>query len=351
MYQLFFDTDCDVSLEIAKKYNAKLISMPYTIKGEEIAPYKDWEVFDAKAFNNALRAGDADPTTMALNVQEYLTYFEPVLKEGKDILYVRFSRQMSATFNSCDAAIKTLLAQYPERRIQLIDTKAISISALLTCIRIGELVKEGKGILYVHFSRKMSATFNSCDAAIKELLEKYPGRRIQLIDTKGITICSLLSCLQIGELYLQGKSIDEILAVSDNIIEHRAAYFFADNLKFFARSGRVSGFSAFMGGMIGVKPVIHISKEGTMVSIDKAIGRKKVLEKIMDYVVKKEDHIKDYPVIIAHGDAMYLVDEFTKMLKDKFGDDIKYTVIPVNPTAGCHCGPDVLGIGFHAKER
>ena len=290
MYQLFFDTDCDVSLEIAKKYNAKLISMPYTIKGEEIAPYKDWEVFDDKAFNNALRAGDADPTTMALNVQEYLEYFEPVLKEGKDILYV-------------------------------------------------------------HFSRKMSATFKSCDAAIEELLKKYPERRIQLIDTKGITICSLETCLQIGELYLQGKSIDEILAVSDEIINHSAAYFFADNLKFFARSGRVSGFSAFMGGMIGVKPVIHISSEGVMVSIDRAVGRKKVLEKIMDYVVKKEDHIKDYPVIIAHADAMYLVDEFTKMLKAHFGEDIKYMVIPVNPTAGCHCGPDVLGIGFHAKER
>ena len=290
MYQLFFDSDCDVSLEIANKYHAKLISMPYTIKGEEIAPYKDWEVFDYKAFNNALRAGDADPTTMALNVNEYLAYFEPVLKEGKDILYV-------------------------------------------------------------HFSRKMSATFNSCDAAIKQLLEKYPERRIQLIDTKGITICSLLSCLRIGDLYLEGKSIDEIVAVSDEIIDHSAAYFFADNLKFFARSGRVSGFSAFMGGMIGVKPVIHISKEGTMVSIDRAVGRKKVLEKIMDYVVKKEDHIKDYPIIIAHGDAMYLVEEFTKMLKEKFGDDIKYMVIPVNPTAGCHCGPDVLGISFHAKER
>lgn len=290
MYQLFFDTDCDISLETAKKYNAKLISMPYTIKGEEIAPYKDWEKFDDKAFFNALRAGDAEPTTMALNVQEYLTYFEPVLKEGKDILYV-------------------------------------------------------------HFSRKMSATFNSCDAAIKELLAKYPERRIQLIDTRGITICSLETCMQIGELYLQGKSIDEILAVSEDIINHSAGYFFADNLKFFARSGRVSGFSAFMGGMIGVKPVIYLSPEGTMVSIDKAIGRKKVLEKIMDYVIRKEDHIKDYPVIIAHGDAPQLVDEFTAMLKKQFGDDIKYMVIPVNPTAGCHCGPDVLGIGFHAKER
>ena len=214
-----------------------------------------------------------------------------------------------------------------------------------------KILKEGKDILYVHFSRKMSATFNSCDAAIKELLTKYPERRIQLIDTKGITICSLLSCMRIGELANQGKSIDEILEVSDEIIDHSAAYFFADNLKFFARSGRVSGFSAFMGGMIGVKPLIHISSEGKMVSIDRAIGRKKILEKIMEYVVLKEDHIKDYPIIIAHGDALGLVDEFTKMLKEKFGDDIKYMVIPVNPTAGCHCGPDVLGIGFHAKER
>ena len=290
MYQLFFDSDCDVTLEMAKKYNATLISMPYAIKGEEISPYKDWEVFNAKEFYDTLRKGDANQTTSALNVQDYINYFEPVLKEGKDILYV-------------------------------------------------------------HFSREMSATFKSCDAAISELLKKYPERRVQLIDTKGITICSLLSCMQIGELALQGKSIDEILAVSDEIIEHSAAYFFADNLKFFARSGRVSGFSAFMGGMIGVKPVIHISKEGKMVSIDKAVGRKKVLEKIMEYTIKKEDHIKDYPIIIAHADAMYLVDEFVKMLKQNFGDDVKYIVVDVNPTAGCHCGPDVLGIGFHAKER
>ena len=290
MYKLFFDSDCDVTLKIAEKYNATLIGMPYAINGEEVVPYVDWKEFNAKEFYDTLRKGNANPTTSALSVQEYLNYFEPVLKEGKDILYV-------------------------------------------------------------HFSRQMSATFNSCDAAIKELLAKYPERRIQLIDTKGITICSLLSCIRIGELALQGKSIDEILALSEDIIMHSAAYFFADNLKFFARSGRVSGFSAFMGGMIGVKPVIHISDEGKMVSIDKAVGRKKVLEKIMEYVVKKEDHIKDYPIIVAHADAPQLVEEFTKMLKDKFGNDIQYMVIDVNPTAGCHCGPDVLGIGFHCKER
>ena len=289
MYKLFFDSDSDVTLEIAKKYNATLISMPYALNGEEVSPYKDWKVFDAKTFYDALRKGDANPTTSALNEREYIEYFEPVLKEGKDILYVHFSRQMSATFNSCDAAIKTLLAKYPERRIQLIDTKAISISSLLTCIRIGELVNEG-------------------------------------------------------------KTIDEIVAVSEDIVMTSSVYFYADNLKFFARSGRVSGFSAFMGGMIGVKPIIYMSSEGKMVSIDSAIGRRKALDKILGYVEKKQDDFKKYPVLIAHADSLALVDEFVAKLKEKFGE-FEYTVVDVNPTAGCHSGPDVIGIAFHGKER
>lgn len=289
MYKLFFDSDSDVTLEIAKKYNATLISMPYALNGEEVSPYKDWKVFDAKTFYDALRKGDANPTTSALNEREYIEYFEPVLKEGKDILYVHFSRQMSATFNSCDAAIKTLLTKYPERRIQLIDTKAISISSLLTCIRIGELVNEG-------------------------------------------------------------KTIDEIVAVSEDIVMTSSVYFYADNLKFFARSGRVSGFSAFMGGMIGVKPIIYMSSEGKMVSIDSAIGRRKALDKILGYVEKKQDDFKKYPVLIAHADSLALVDEFVAKLKEKFGE-FEYTVVDVNPTAGCHCGPDVIGIAFHGKER
>ncbi len=289
MYKLFFDSDSDVTLEIAKKYNATLISMPYALNGEEVSPYKDWKVFDAKTFYDALRKGDANPTTSALNEREYIEYFEPVLKEGKDILYVHFSRQMSATFNSCDAAIKTLLTKYPERRIQLIDTKAISISSLLTCIRIGELVNEG-------------------------------------------------------------KTIDEIVAVSEDIVMTSSVYFYADNLKFFARSGRVSGFSAFMGGMIGVKPIIYMSSEGKMVSIDSAIGRRKALDKILGYVEKKQDDFKKYPVLIAHADSLALVDEFVAKLKEKFGE-FEYTVVDVNPTAGCHSGPDVIGIAFHGKER
>ena len=288
MYKLFFDTDCDITPEVAKHYNAGLISMPYVID-EEFYPYKDSETFDYKAFYQMLR-GNVLPTTCALSKEEYIRYFEPYLKEGQDILYV-------------------------------------------------------------HFSRVMTVTFTVCDEAIKELLEKYPGRRIELIDTKGITLGSYSLCKQMGDLYLQGKSIDEIKKWAETGVDQTAFYFFADNIKFFKKSGRVTGFKAFMGGMMGVKPIIYIGENGKMTSIGSAMSRKKAIDKILEYVDELQDDIKNYPFVIAHTDADYLVDEVKAKLHEKFGQDLNIEVIYVNPTAGSHCGPDALGITFHAKKR
>ena len=289
MYTLFLDSDSDITLEEAKHYKAKLISMPYVVDGEEVYPYVDFEHFDEKEFYGMLRRGTL-PTTCALSEEDYRKYFEPELEKGNDILYV-------------------------------------------------------------HFSRAMTVSFEAADACIKSLLEKYPGRRIELIDTMGITIVSYNIATQIGELYLQGKSIDEIKVWADENVLKTAVYFYADNLRFFAKSGRVSGFSAFMGGMIGIKPIIYMSAEGKMVSIDKAVGRKKALDKLVNYVVDLEDHIKDYPVVVGHCDAMELVEELIRLLKQKFGEDLKVKIVNVNPTAGSHCGPDTIGVTFHAKHR
>ena len=289
MYTLFFDTDCDITPAIAKEYGAKLISMPYEVNGKEYHPYVDYEVYDAHELNEQMRKGIL-PSTSALSPEDYKAYFEPEFKAGRDILYV-------------------------------------------------------------HFSAVMSATFNSLRLAMEDLKAKYPERKLDMIDTKGITLGSLSLCMSMGQLYKEGKSVEEIKKWAKDNVDKQAFYFFADNLKFFAKSGRVGGFAAFMGGLIGIKPIIYIGEDGKMTSIGKAKGRKNALQKILEYVIALEDHIKDYPVIIAHGDAMYLVDEFIPMLKKQFGDDLNIMVEDVNPTAVCHCGPDTLGVTFHAKHR
>ena len=110
--------------------------------------------------------------------------------------------------------------------------------------------------------------------ALEELYEKYPERKLYTVDTKGITLGSYAICLEIGELYKNGASIEEIQAWADKEIDKTAFYFYADDLKFFGKSGRVSGFAAFFGNIIGLKPIIFIDTDGKMKTKDKCRGRK-----------------------------------------------------------------------------
>ena len=129
MLKIFTDTDTDITLEEAKKYGYDLISMPYVIDDKEIKPYEDFEVFDYEEFYNVLRKGVL-PTTCAINPEKYREYFEPTLAEGHDILYVHFSKAMSGTFNAMNIALEELKEEYPDRTVYTIDTKGITILSL-----------------------------------------------------------------------------------------------------------------------------------------------------------------------------------------------------------------------------
>ncbi len=289
MVVLFTDTDTDLTPKEAEEYGYHLISMPYMIDGKETYPYKDFEEFDSHAFYQQLREGTL-PSTGALNPENYKEIFEPIFAEGNDILYV-------------------------------------------------------------HFSRVMSATFDNMDLAVRELKVLYPGRKFYEIDTKGITIGSLNIVKEIGDLYKAGKSVAEIQAWAEKEVDRFAVYFFADDLTFFRRSGRVSGIAGIMGNMMGVRPIIHMNDEGQMVSVGKERGRIRAIEKLVDYVDQLAEDIYGHRVIVAHADAPDLAKMLADLLYEKYGSDLRVEVTVVNPTAGSHCGPDTVGVSFHAKHR
>ncbi len=289
MLKLYTDTDTDINIEEAKKYGYKLISMPYIINDKEIKPYEDFDTFDYKDFYDSLRNGVL-PTTCAINPNRYIEYFEDEFKNGNDILYV-------------------------------------------------------------HFSKAMSGTFNAMNLAYQELKEKYPDRKLYTIDTKGITILSYLIVKEVGDLYLQGKTIDEILAWSDKEVNHFATYFFSDNLDFFRRSGRVSNISATMGNLIGVKPIIYMDENGMMTNVTKERGRLNALKRLVNYVADLNVDIYNHRIIIGHTDSLDLAKRLGEMLINKYGDKLNIEYVVVNPTAGSHCGPDAVGVAFYAKHK
>ena len=289
MLVLFTDTDTDITPAEAKEFGYHLISMPYSIDGVTTYPYEDFDEFDAHAFYDKLRDG-ALPNTSAISEQRYKDYFEPIFKAGDDILYV-------------------------------------------------------------HFSRNMTATFDNMDIAVKELLEKYPDRKFYEIDTKGITICSLMAVKEIGDMYKAGKSVEEMLSWAETEIDKVACYFFADDLKFFRHSGRVSGIAGTMGTLLGIRPIIYMNEEGKMVSVGKEKGRVKAMERLVAYVDELGEDIKAHRVIIGNTDSRDIAEEIEKMLKQRYGSDLRTEICDVNPTAGSHCGPNTVGVCFHGKRR
>ncbi len=289
MLVLFTDTDTDITPAEAKEFGYRLISMPYSIDGDTVYPYEDFEEFDAHAFYDMLRGGVL-PNTSAISAQRYKDYFEPVFKAGDDILYV-------------------------------------------------------------HFSRNMTATFDNMDIAVKELQEQYPDRKFYEIDTMGITICSLMAVKEIGDMYKAGKSVEEMLEWSKTEINKIACYFFADDLKFFRHSGRVSGLAGTMGTLLGIRPIIYMNEDGKMVSVGKEKGRVKAMERLINYVDELGEDVKAHRVIIGNTDSREIALEIERMLKNKYGADLRTEICDVNPTAGSHCGPNAVGVCFHAKRR
>ena len=210
--------------------------------------------------------------------------------------------------------------------------------------------KAGNDILYVHFSRAMTNTFDVMDQAIAHLKAQYPGVRFEEIDTKGITTISYAIVREVGDLVKAGKTLDEILEWAKTEVDKFAMYFFADDLKFFRRSGRVSGLAATMGTLIGVRPLIHMSQAGKMESIGTVKGRPNAIKALVEKVAELGDNIAQHRICIGHTDAPEIAQEVGRLIEDRFGKQ-KIVYVNVNPTAGSHCGPNGVGVCFHAKHR
>ena len=288
MLKIYTDSDTDITPIEAAEYGYKLISMPYSVDAKTTYPYVDFETFDGHAFYDMLRGGVL-PTTSAISKEQYINYFEEDFKAGNDILYV-------------------------------------------------------------HFSRAMTNTFDVMDQAIAELKAQYPGVRFEEIDTKGITTISYAIVREVGDMVKAGKTLDEILEWAKTEVDKFAMYFFADDLKFFRRSGRVSGLAATMGTLIGVRPLIHMSQSGKMESIGTVKGRPNAIKALVEKVAELGDEIDKHRICIGHTDAPEIAQEVGRMIEDRFGkQNIVY--VYVNPTAGSHCGPNGVGVCFHAKHR
>lgn len=289
-FVIMADSDSELPYRYADEHQIPVFLMPYTIDGKE-------ELFDLgrntdfKRFYTRLREG-AEASTATRPPQDIQDFFESVLKEGKDIIYICFSSQLSAHHSLSVTAREAALQNYPEAKITIVDTLAIS---------------QGVNLLIQHAVR----------------------------------------------MHEGGSSYDEIVTWLEENKKRVLHFFSVDSLSHLRRTGRLSAVTATLGTILDLKPILTLNKEGKIIAYEKVKGRKKVAKYLLDQVEKYWD--RDDPAcrelcIVLHADAEETARQIETEIRARF-DFEEIWFYDVGPVIGCHCGPGTLAVLFMGKDR
>lgn len=279
------DSTVDLPKEWLEERNVPTLKLAYTIDGET---YPDMEGISKKDFFDRIRKGSL-PTTSQVTPNQARELFEPIVKEGKDIIHIGFSSGLSGSLNSERMAAQDLMEDYPDARITVIDS---------LCACLGEAL-----LLYY-----------------------------------------------VLKLQKEGKTYDEIVDWAEENKLHVCHNVTVDDLNHLHRGGRVSKATAVLGTMVKIKPMIHMDNEGKLRVIGKERGRKRSLHKIVDVMEEQMKGWDNEIVMITHGDCEEDAQYVAGLIREKYGiDNILINVI--GTVIGSHTGPGVVATFCMGNKR
>lgn len=234
------------------------------------------------------------------------------------------------------------------------DTKTSQINADEFMAYFEPFLKEGRDIVHVTLSSGISGVYNSACIARDEMMEKYPDRKIYIIDSANAASGYGLLMDKLADLRDFGMSAEELAAWAEENKLKCHAWFFSSDLTFFVKGGRVSKTSGFVGNLLNICPLLNVSFEGKLVPRFKIRTKKKAITVIVDKMAELAENGTDYSGkcyisnSACHEDAKAVAD----LIKERFpklnGDVL---VNSIGTTIGSHTGPGTVALFFWGKKR
>lgn len=208
--------------------------------------------------------------------------------------------------------------------------------------------KKGEEGIYISFSSQLSGTYNTAVMIAEQLREKYPDFKLNMIDTKCASLGQGLVVKKAVELRDAGVPFDELAEKVENYANHMQHIFTVENLDYLARGGRISKSSAFFGGLMSIKPILHV-EDGKLIPLEKVRGRKKALARMVEMMAERGGDFSNKIVGISHGDDLETVEELKKLIEAKLHPK-GFDVTMVGAVIGSHSGPGTLAIFFTDQD-
>ena len=281
MFQIVTDTSANLPWQFVQERRIPIVPLSYLADGQEYTqPDGEWDGVD---YYESMRRGKTYNTSQ-IPPQRYTEYFEPLLKDGKDILFLGMSSGISGSFSSAQIAAQELTEAYPERRIEVLDTLAASL---------------GEGMF----------------------------------------------AMRAVESQQRGMSLDETVADLLSFRDRLYQQLMVDDLNYLKRTGRASGAVALVGSILSIKPILKGSEDGLLVVSAKIRGRRNAICTMAERYRELAVNPREQVVGIAHAgcpeDAAFLAEKIREIAPPK-----EIVTVVYEPVTGAHTGPDALALFF-----
>lgn len=286
-------------------------------------------------------------TTSTLDIS-----IEELYKE--DIKWIGYPFQIDDKEYIDDLGKTISLDEFYQRMIEGSSVSTSQITYVKYMEYFENLLKEEKDILHVCLSSGITGEYQQALMAKKELEEKYPERKILVLDSLTGTSGQGMLVLSMNKLRKEGKSIEEVYDWAVNNRLKINAMIFTNDLTYLVRGGRLSKAAGSFGNLLNICPIIEFNTNGELVVRDKIRTKKKAMKALIEII--KKDRIEDFD----NGDVIYVIHthasedalELEKMLRKKLSDyDGEIKIAEIGTTIGSHLGPGSVGLAFWSKTR
>lgn len=286
-FVILSDSSCDLPEDIKTKYNLQLV--PFYVSFDKTNYLKENIDINIQEFYERLKTEKSIPKTSLPSMEDYMSYFKPILEKATDIICFTLCSDLSGSYQSAVNASEILLEEFPERTIKIIDSRRATVS-------------------------------------------------------QGLLI------LQALKLQQNGYSLDEVCNKIYKIIDDNLIIFSIDSLEYLEKGGRIGKVSALAGNILNIKPIILL-KNGILEPYSKVRGRKKVMSEILNIFKQKINlnELDKYDIAIAHSNYLEEALELKNNLEERFGIKIEYPIFDIGITVGAHIGSSTIGLGFSRK--
>ena len=286
-FAIITDSCCDFTEKQYQNWNVISCALSVTYNGENHSNFSDEA--SVKAFYDEMRGG-VMATTSAVNPEGWSAVIEPQLSQGLDVLVLAFSSGLSTTYQSAVIAADELKEKYPQRKIHVVDTLCAAL---------------GQGMLVWYACRKRE----------------------------------------------EGLSVDETAAWCEENKLHLCHWFTVNDLNHLKRGGRVSAATALVGTMLNIKPVLHVDNEGHLINMSKARGRKASIEAMCKKIGELSEGWDNETIFIGHGDCAEDAAYLESLIRKAYPGIQNVITGYVGPVIGAHTGPGVLALFFMGNQR